>query len=69
MNGRNEIYTKFWSETLWGRNQSEVLDTDGKAALKCILEKYGVNHGTIVNYFRKGSNSTFMHTIMNLQAP
>jgi hypothetical protein len=33
------MHTKFWSENLKGRNQSEDLDVNGMVILKCILEK------------------------------
>jgi len=33
--------TKFWSETLKGKDHSENLGADGRIILQCILGKYG----------------------------
>jgi len=38
-NGRDEIYTRFWSENLKGRNHSQDLEVEGKIILKWILGK------------------------------
>jgi hypothetical protein len=38
---RIEMYTKFWSENLKGRNHSEDLGVDGRTILQCTLKKQG----------------------------
>jgi hypothetical protein len=35
------MHTKFWSENLKGRDNSENLDIDGRTILGLILGKYG----------------------------
>jgi hypothetical protein len=40
--GRREIHTKFWSENLKGRDQSDDLGVDGRIILEWILERDSV---------------------------
>jgi hypothetical protein len=39
MYGRDEMFTKFWSEIMKWRDHSEDWDIDGKMILECILQK------------------------------
>jgi hypothetical protein len=38
--GRLQMSTKYWLESLKGRNRSEDLGVDGRRKIKCILGKY-----------------------------
>jgi hypothetical protein len=50
------MHTKFWSEILKSRDNSEDLGIDGRIILECILEKQGGKLGTGFIWLRIGTS-------------